>query len=68
VPNRLRGLEINNQLESGRLFDWDISWRDASQNFHDLPTDQIAVDLDQARSISDETFVLSYLGPLVNRR
>src|SRR5262245_45285586 len=61
-------LEIDDELEPGWLFDGDVSGFDASQNLRDLPADEVAIDLDDARSISEETFVLGHLRPLINRR
>ena len=53
----MRGLQIDDEFEPGWLFDRDVSWLDASQNLHDLPTDQIAIDLDNARTARDRCLI-----------
>src|SRR5690349_3929004 len=50
---RLRGLEIDDQLELGRLLDWQIGRSGAFENPPDVSTD-IVIGVGQARSITDQ--------------
>ena len=51
---RIRGPEIDDQLECGWLLDWQIGRLGALQDLPDISTD-IAISVGQVRSITDQT-------------
>src|SRR5438093_10950620 len=66
MADRLRGLEIDDQLEPRRLLDRQIRRLDAAQQLGELPAHDVSVQLNDQRSISDEAALLRHFRPLVH--
>src|SRR5258706_1082270 len=64
---RLRGLEIDDQLEPGRLLDRKVGWLGALEDPSGVDAD-LAIGSRDARSIADQAAELGELTPLVYRR
>src|SRR5262245_29401452 len=67
MTDRLRSLEIDDQLELSWLFDGQIGGFRPAQSLDELPSQQITKELDDARAVPDEASLLRHFGPLVNR-
>jgi hypothetical protein len=57
-PERPRGLQIDHQLEFGRLLNGQIRSFCAAQQLYDLRTQSISIDLDVTRAVSDKASLL----------
>src|SRR2546428_12162510 len=55
MADRLRGLEIDDQLEPRRLLDRQIRRLDAAQQLGELPAHDVSVQLNDQRPVADET-------------
>jgi hypothetical protein len=64
---RLGGLEVDNQLEGGRLLDGRIGGFDALQKLDELSGEHVSVELDDARAIAGKPALLSGFRPLIYR-
>jgi len=67
VADRLRGLEIDDQLEIGRLLDRNVGWLDATKRFDNHPR-RLAEDAGQASAISYQAAFFRYFRPFVDSR
>jgi hypothetical protein len=67
MTERLRSLEIDDQLEFSWLFDRQIGRFGAAQSLDEL-TGQIPKKLDDTRAVPDEASLLCHFRPLVNCR
>ena len=65
MTDRLRSLQIDHQLELGRLLDREIGRLSAAQYFDERPR-PLPVDLSEARAIAYETALFGRLRPLVD--
>src|SRR5262245_24777736 len=63
----LCGLEIDDELNSGRLGDRQVSWFDASENFANVDTD-LTIAIGQTGAIAYEASGLGIFAPWIDRR
>src|SRR5262249_12239553 len=61
-------LEVDDQLELGRLLDGNLAWLRAAQQPHELPSHYVSVELDDRWTISQEAALGGHLWPLVDGR
>jgi hypothetical protein len=66
-PERLRGVEIDDQLEGGRLLDRQVGRLGAAEGPADV-TANLAVDASEARPVADQATDLNELAEIVYRR
>src|SRR6266540_121400 len=67
MTDGLRRLEIDNQLEMGRLLDWNVGRLGAAQYFNDHPR-PLPVELRESRTVARKTALFRHFRPLVYGR
>ena len=64
--HRLSGLEVDHQLELGRLFDRDVGDLSAAEELDELSAHKLSKDLNEARSVASKAAFLRHFGPLID--
>jgi len=64
---RVGGLEVDDQLELGRLLDRQIGWLGAAEDFSSV-TAELATRPDEARSLADQAAGVSVLAHRIHHR
>ena len=67
MTDGLRRLEIDNQLEMGRLFDWKIGGLGAAQYLDDHPR-PLPIELREPRTVARKAALFRHFRPLVHGR
>src|ERR1051325_7381243 len=65
-PERLRGFQIDYQLELGRLLDGEIGWLSTGE-YPAHRRSNLEISIREARSVADQTACRGELAPLINR-
>jgi hypothetical protein len=68
TPNALGGLQVDRQLELGRLLDWDVSNLSAVEKLGELSGHKVSEDVNEPRSVTDEAAFLHHFGLLIHSR